>query len=173
MNTGRWFLWTITVIYLCVATFLSAQDFRTTEFPSSAAALDQIAFIHGGTGPFAVAGYRIGERALKELNVSRGAFSLEVIHKTPNEVQWSCVADGVQAATGVSIGKLNLKLESVSRDAVETIVRDHTSGRTIVFRLKPQFVKRYLDLPHEKLQVAGREVLSLSDEQIFSVEGLS
>ena len=173
MNTGRRFLWTIAVIYLCVATFVSAQDSRTIDFPSSAAALDQVAFIHGGTGPFAVAGYRIGERALKALNVSRGTFSLEVIHKTPNEVQWSCVADGVQAATGVSIGKLNLKLESVSRDAVETIVRDRASGRTIVFRLKPQFVKRYLDLSHEKLEAAGREVLSLSDEQIFSVEGPS
>ena len=173
MNPGRRFPLTVALIYLCMATFVSGQDSRTTEFPSGAAALDQVAFIHGGTGPFAVAGYRIGERALKELNVPRGTFSLDVIHKTPNEVQWSCVADGVQAATGVSLGKLNLKLEIGSRDAVETIVRNRASGRTLVFRLKSEFVKRYLDLPHEKLGAAGREVLSLSDEQIFSVNGLS
>ena len=75
--------------------------------PNVGNAMQQIAFIHGGTGPFAVAGYRIGQRALKELNLPRGTFTLEVIHKTPNEVQYSCIADGVQAATGVSVGKLN------------------------------------------------------------------
>jgi formylmethanofuran dehydrogenase subunit E len=169
MNASRRFLLCVAIMFPS-AIFISAQESGTAQFPSSASALDQIAFVHGGTGPFAVAGYRIGERALRELKVPRGTFSLEVIHKTPNEVQWSCVADGVQAATGVSIGKLNLKLEIVSRDAVETIVRDRASGRTIVFRLKPEFANRYLDLPHEKLQAAGREVLSLPDDQIFSME---
>jgi formylmethanofuran dehydrogenase subunit E len=131
--------------------------------------LDQIAFVHGGNGPFAVAGYRIGERALKEMKLPRGTFALEVIHKTPKEVQFSCIADGVQAATGVSVGKLNLKLEEASADAVETIVRDRKSGQTLVFRLKPDFVKRYWNLPHDKLAAAGKEVLSLPDDEIFSI----
>ena len=137
--------------------------------PSNEGALDQIAFIHGGTGPFAVAGYRIGERALKEMKLARGTFTLEVVHKSPREVQFSCIADGVQAATGVSVGKLNLKMEEVSADAVETIVRDRKTGQTFVFRLKPEFVKRYWNLPHAKLSSAGKEVLSLSDDKIFSV----
>lgn len=132
--------------------------------------LEQVAFVHGGTGPFAVAGYRIGERALQELKLPRGSFSLEVVHRTPNEVQWSCIADGVQAATGVSVGKLNLKIEPATPDSVETIVRDKKSGRAIVFRLAPSFTKRYLDLPHEKLTEAGKEVLMLPDEQIFSMK---
>src|SRR5579871_2156156 len=79
--------------------------------PSTDAALKEIDFVHGGHGPFAVAGYRIGERALKELGEPRSSFSFEVIHKTPAEVQWTCIADGVQAATGVSVGKMNLKIE--------------------------------------------------------------
>ena len=96
--------------FLYFAGIAAAQTSGTDLHPSDATALDQIAFVHGGTGPFAVAGYRIGQRALKEMNLSRGSFNLEVIHKTPNEVQFSCIADGVQAATGVSVGKLNLKL---------------------------------------------------------------
>lgn len=159
----------IALVFLCYAGPLRAQAPVALRTPSTESALDQVAFIHGAAGPFAVAGYRMGERALKELEVSRATFSLEAIHKTPNEVQWSCVADGVQAATGVSVGKLNLRLEKVPQSAVETIVRDRKSGKTLLFKLKPEFVKRYLNLPYEDLPQAGKEVISLTDEEIFSV----
>jgi len=35
--------------------------------------------------------------------------------------------------------------------------------------LKPKFLQQYLNLLHEKLADAAKEVLSLLDEQIFSV----
>jgi len=159
----------IAVLTALWASGVVGQASAPQNVPSKEGALDQIAFIHGGTGPFAVAGYRIGERALKEMKLARGTFTLEVVHKSPREVQFSCIADGVQAATGVSVGKLNLKMEEVSADAVETIVRDRKTGQTFVFRLKPEFVKRYWNLPHAKLSSAGKEVLSLSDDKIFSV----
>ncbi len=136
---------------------------------STDAALKEIDFVHGGHGPFAVAGYRIGERALKELGEPRSSFSLEVIHKTPAEVQWTCIADGVQAATGVSVGKMNLKIEPAPVEGVETVIHDKKSGRTLVFHIQPVFTKRYLDLPHEKLAAAGAEAIALPDEAIFSI----
>src|SRR5579884_371207 len=116
---------------LCLAVSVSAQ--MTASLKDSV--LEQIAFIHGGTGPFAVAGYRIGERALKELNLPRESFSLEVVHKTPEEVQWSCISDGVQAATGASPGKLNLRIQKAPKDSVETIIRNRKTGQGFVFRL--------------------------------------
>jgi hypothetical protein len=64
------------------------------------AALAAVAAVHGGSGPFAVAGYRIGTRALRDLGLPRGSFDVEVVHTSPGEVQWSCIADGVAAATG-------------------------------------------------------------------------
>ncbi len=152
-----------TCAIVCFAVSASAQ--MTASLKDSV--LEQIAFIHGGTGPFAVAGYRIGERALKELNLPRESFSLEVVHKTPEEVQWSCISDGVQAATGASPGKLNLRIQKAPKDSVETIIRNRKTGQGFVFRLSPDFVKRYLGLPHEKLAEAGKEVLSLRDDQIF------
>jgi len=148
----------------------AAQSVHNDAGSSEQIALQQIAFVHGGTGPFAVAGYRIGQRALAELNLPRGSFSLEVVHKTPSEVQWSCIADGVQAATGASVGKLNLRLEPASEDSTETIVRDKKSHHAVAFRLTPEFVKRYLNLPHEKLADAGKQVLTLPDDQIFSMK---
>jgi formylmethanofuran dehydrogenase subunit E len=112
----------------------------------------------------------MGERALRELHLPRGSFAVEVIHKTPFEVQWSCIADGLQAATGASAGKLNLRLVETSQDKLETIVRDRKTGEELVFRLQPGFLKTFLNLPSEQLDSAGEKVLSLSEEEVFSVK---
>ena len=86
----------------------------TADQPSESArvseCLARVREIHGAAGPWAVAGYRIGERALQELHLPRHNFSLRVVHRCPAQVQYSCMADGLQAATGASPGKLNLKV---------------------------------------------------------------
>ncbi len=133
------------------------------------AALARVASIHGAAGPFAVIGYRIGVRALAMLDAPYGSFDLDVIHRTPLEVQYSCVADGVQAATGVSVGKLNLRLEKSTLAQMETVVRDKATGKEVVFHLKPEVISRFLNLPHDQLERAGREVMDLPDDQLFWV----
>ncbi len=70
--------------------------------PAVAACLARVKEVHGAAGPWAVTGYRIGERALKELGLARHSHELMVIHRCPAEVQFSCIADGVQAATGAA-----------------------------------------------------------------------
>lgn len=135
---------------------------------SSSTILAKVADIHGAAGVFAVAGYRIGERALAILEEPRGSFALDVTHKTPLEVQWSCVADGVQASTGVSAGKLNLHIVPVPKSDFETVIHDKHSGKEIVFRLQPSFLAKYLDTPRERQPQAANEVLALADDQIFT-----
>ena len=130
--------------------------------------LKDVAAIHGAAGVFAVAGYRMGERALKELGLPRGSFAIEVVHHTPAEVQWSCIADGLQAATGASAGKLNLKLASAPADGVETVVTNRQTGQQLVFRMQPEFIKKFLNLPYDKQPAAGREVAELPESKIFS-----
>src|SRR5688572_22301024 len=88
----------------------------TTEDPAVAA----IKTIHGGVGPWVVMGHRMGTHALKVLGLPQGSFGLEVIHHAPHLVQYSCVADGAAAATGASIGKLNLRMEAAEPDQVHT-----------------------------------------------------
>lgn len=103
--------------------------------------LNRVALIHGATGPFAVAGYRMGKAALKALNLSRGSFDVEVIHHAPRQVQWSCIIDGLQAATGTSVGKLNLSLVNSSPDKVFSVVRNRRTGQEVKLELLPDFVK--------------------------------
>ena len=143
-----------------------AQD---TVSPSENAILGRVAEFHGAAGVFAVVGYRIGERALGELNEKWGSFNLDVTHRTPLEVQWSCIADGIQASTGVSVGKLNLHLVETTRENLETIIRDKRSGKVVSFRLQPAFLSKFLDIQENRQPEAAREVLKLSDDAIFTV----
>lgn len=132
--------------------------------------LSRVEEFHGACGAFAIAGYRIGVRALKELNARRGNLHLDVTHNCPFEPQWSCIADGIQAATGVTPGKLNLRLIEASRDRLETVVSDKRSGEILSFHLQPAFLAKYLDTPDERQSNAAREVLRLSDSRIFVVQ---
>jgi formylmethanofuran dehydrogenase subunit E len=137
--------------------------------PAVAACLARVKEVHGGTGPWVVAGYRIGERALKELGLSRQSHELDVVHRCPAEVQYSCIADGVQAATGASPGKLNLRVEPASREDLRTVIRDKKSGRTLTFTIKPEFARSITDRPFDQLEAEGRRVATLPDDVIFQV----
>ena len=148
-----------------------AQTPSKSPAPSAAivTAIAEISLVHGNAEPFAAAGYRIGERALKEFKLTRGSFLLEVVHNTPEEVQWSCIADGVQAATGASEGKLNLKVTVTKPGEVFTTIRDRRDGKTLVFRLTPQFVAEYSNVLRDRFDAAGAEVLAMPDDRIFSM----
>jgi hypothetical protein len=132
-----------------------------------ALALEAVAAIHGGAGPWAVAGYRMGERALAVLGLPRGSFDLEVVHHTPREVQLSCIADGAAAATGASLGKLNLTLSDATAEDTRTTYRRKSTGQSLTLRVTSAFRARFADVPRPRLGEAGREVLGLRDDEIF------
>lgn len=131
--------------------------------------LDRTSAIHGGAGPFAVAGYRMGEAALKKLNLRRGSFDIEVIHHAPREVQWSCIIDGLQAATGTSLGKLNLKLVETTRENVHSVVRNRKTGEAVKLHLTPAFIKDFLNVAPKQLAEAGYTVSTLDEAKIFKL----
>jgi hypothetical protein len=134
---------------------------------SSDEAVERVTAIHGGAGPWVVAGYRMGEFALARLGLARLSFDLEVIHHTPQEVQYSCIADGAAAATGASAGKLNLRLVDATEADVATTYRRKSTGQSITLRPTRAFAVRFRDVPREELGAAGRTVLALPDADVF------
>ncbi|WP_437313977.1 FmdE family protein [Sorangium sp. So ce385] len=129
--------------------------------------LRAVAAIHGGAGPWAVAGYRMGRYALAKLGLPARSFDLEVIHHSPRNVQFSCIADGAAAATGASLGKLNLSLVEATEAGVETTYRRRSTGQAVTLRPSAAFRARFRDVPREGLEAAGKEVLSLPDAEVF------
>ena len=139
--------------------------------PSGAAsgddALERVTVIHGGAGPWVVAGYRMGAYALAKLGLERQSFDLEVVHRTPQEVQFSCIADGAAAATGASAGKLNLHLVDATEAGVATTYRRKSTGQAVTLRPSRAFVARFRDVPRDQLAAAGQAVLALPDSDVF------
>jgi formylmethanofuran dehydrogenase subunit E len=167
-----------TLIFLALVGAANAQQTaaRSNEATKATkeAIIKQIAEIHGGTGPFAVAGYRIGQRALMELKLPKGSFEIDVEHNSLPQVRWSCIADGIQAATGASVGKMNLRLNLINDSKeVRSIVSNKKTGAKIIFRLTDAFLQKYLDTPHEQINDAGRTVLDLKDADIFAMQIVS
>lgn len=132
-------------------------------------AIERVSLIHGGTGPFAIAGYRMGVAALRQLKTNRGNFQLEVVHYSPRVVQWSCIIDGLQAATGASLGKLNLRLEESTPDHVYSIIRNRKTGQQVKVRLTPAFVRAHLNLKDSELAAAGARVTAQPESEIFQI----
>lgn len=109
----------------------------------------------------------MGKHAITRLGLQYGSFDLDIVHFTPREVQYSCIADGAAAATGASLGKLNLTLADAPAPATHTVYRNKLNGQTLALRTTDQFAARYADVPRERLSEAGREVMGLKDEAIF------
>lgn len=131
--------------------------------------LDAVAQIHGDAGAWAVAGYRMGEHALKALGLKRGTFALTVEHQSPKEVRYSCIADGVQAATGASLGRLQLGWKEAKAEALVTVFTDKASGKSVKLKPTAAFMKKYMEVPRERARVAGREAMLAKDAEVFEV----
>ena len=106
---------------------LAGGDAKETS-PNAQAMPCALKAIHWAAGPGPSVGYRMGDRAMRELGLPRQSFNLLVVHHAPAEVQYSCVADGLQAATGASPGKLNLKLVEASVEQLTPRSRTEKPG---------------------------------------------
>ncbi len=157
----RWF-GALVLLSACASTAAPPRDARDQG-------LHAVAAVHGGAGPWAVAGYRMGEYALHQLGLPRGSFDLDVTHASPAEVQYSCIADGAAAATGASLGKLNLHWHEAAEAGTRTTYLRKSTGRSVTLVVTPAFATRYADVPRPQLKAAGEEVMRLPDAEIFEV----
>lgn len=140
---------------------------ETTTAAASAGPLQKVASIHGGAGPWAVLGYRMGVFALEKLALKPGSFDLDVKHESPRTPQFACVADGAQAATGASLGKVNLSLVEADEAHVQTTYKKKSTGQTLTLKPTQAFRDRFKDVPREKLGEAGAQVLDLPNDALF------
>lgn len=136
-----------------------ALTFEVAPEPEHAEALESLRAIHGGAGPFAALGFVAGRRALDELGLARGAGELEVVHHAPTEIPYTCMLDGLQAATGASAGKRSLSLVAAGPGEVRTVFRDAAAEREWTVAWRPEALEELLAVPEGELGIAGYRVL--------------
>lgn len=104
--------------------------------------LRSIRNVHGDLTPGAVLGFRAGRSALEQLGLSRGEDGLHVLHQCPTSPDLTSMADGVQAATGATLGRLSLELAPVpNARQTSTIFTNQHTGRTLTVRFPADIVE--------------------------------
>ncbi|WP_165227555.1 formylmethanofuran dehydrogenase subunit E family protein [Aquisphaera insulae] len=124
---------------------------------------------HGHVGPWAVVGYRMGQRALEDLHLPRHSKSLSVVHYTPLQFKFTCAADGLMAVTGATPGKMNIRLEECPISDLRTVVADRSTGRVLTFKILPERAHELAGVAPTQLDAMSRRFADLPDEAIFSV----
>jgi len=129
--------------------------------------LNRVLAINGSSGPFAVAGYRMGQAAMKQLGLGRASTDCEVVHYAPADSELSSVVDGLQAATGASLGKRNLSLVDSTGGESHSVVRNRKTNRKVRLTLTEEFLKAHRGLAPAASAAAGARLIAAPENEIF------
>ena len=125
----------VLILAACCCAEEPAVQLPKTQFklnPSDPAWLGAAVQLHGHLGPWLVAGVRIGAAGLRTAGAD-GYFDVDVNVEGPLALPpQACFLDGLQVATGATLGKRNLKWVEAPRLAVR--VKNVHTGKTVVVR---------------------------------------
>jgi len=115
---------------------------------------------HGHLGPYLTCGLRMGLLALRLLD-SRGFSDLMIVAETGAEPPVSCLVDGLQIATGCTLGKGNIALWGGSHPRV--LFRQ--DQQSVEIELHSEWAQHFAQMKGED---AAQRVLKASDEELFT-----
>jgi formylmethanofuran dehydrogenase subunit E len=101
---------------------------------------------HGHLGPWLALGLKMGVEALEKLGVER-YWKMRVVAECELEPPVTCLIDGLQLATGATMGKRNI--EARAGDPVRVSVTSEKTGKCVEFTLLPQAPQMFDDWYNE------------------------
>ncbi len=159
---------------------LPAPDYhRQTSDP---AWLAEVVQLHGHLGPSVVAGARMGMIGLHAVG-AKGYFDVTVTCEGPlAQPPQSCFLDGIQAATGATMGKRTLTW--VQADQIVVRIRNTRTGETAELRPTPALLGLLASFKpeakagtghgpsqqnHEQLERIARKIAAMPNDEIANV----
>ncbi len=137
---------------------------KMREIDVAAVNLDELAShaveFHGHLGPYLICGVKMGLLALRLIR-SRGYTGLTVTAETGVTPPVSCLVDGLQVATGCTLGKGNIAV--LGGGHPRALFR--TKDQSVVIELRPEWPEKFAQMDGE---TAARTVLHASDEELFT-----
>ncbi len=121
---------------------------------------------HGHLGPFLVLGLRMGLLALRELDC-RGHFDLEAQVEMGTTPPLSCMIDGIQVATGCTLGKGNIRVAGHGQPRPRATFTNTKDAKWLEVELQPGLVERFREGEPEAL---AHEAMRMSEEELFRWE---
>lgn len=140
--------------------------------PKLASILGEAEAFHSHLGPFLVIGVRAGLIGLERLKAKRGDPGLAATILLKYTIPFSCAFDGVQFATGCTMGNKRLELED-SQDIVLRLKKNGDGVEIAVNRATFDELKKVLlakDLKDEEIRSLAYSVASMDESLLFNVK---
>ena len=140
--------------------------------------LANVVQFHGHLGPFVVAGARMGMIGLRAVE-AKGYFDVEVTYEGPlAKPPQSCFLDGVQVATGATLGKRTIQW--LQADRLTMRIKNTQTGKIAVLRptpallellasFKPEAAAGHGHRDDEQLEAIARKIAAMPDKEIAVV----
>lgn len=126
--------------------------------------LDEAVKFHGHLGPFLVLGLKAGLFANKILG--KDCFKTKAIVETKPKPPFSCFVDGIQIATGCTMGKCNIKMKKGYPISL-TIIK---GKRILKMKLKEEVLNFLAEMPSNKVtEQKAFEIMNKSVDQLFDI----
>ena len=128
---------------------------------------------HGHLGPFLVLGVKMGLIGIRELEVIKGNPKLRVTVMTKPSVPFSCVIDGVQAATQCTLGNRKLRLRNSTKSVSAKF--QILEGNIVTVTLNPAKQEELEKLlskhaSFQEMEKIARNVVSMPEKELFEVK---
>lgn len=157
---------------------LPAPDYRS--LPTDPPWLGRVVQFHGHLGPAVVAGARMGMAAVEAVG-AKGYFDVEVTCRGPfTRPPQACFLDGVQVATGATMGKRTLVWEPAFDIVVR--VKNVRNGKTAEVRPTPALAELLgasqsppqgthgpSAQDHERLEATSRKIAVMPVKELMSI----
>ncbi len=113
---------------------------------------------HGHLGPYLVCGVKMGLLALRLLGSRAGLIATAETGVTPPV---SCLVDGLQVATGCTLGKGNIAVLGGGRP--RALFR--TKDQSVAIELRPEWPEKFAQMDGE---AAAQLIQRISEEELFT-----
>jgi formylmethanofuran dehydrogenase subunit E len=130
--------------------------------------LEKAKDFHGHLGPFLVVGVRVGLRGLRELQTRKENLDVSAKARLTYSVPYSCILDGIQVATGCTIGNRRLTYENSPNPMV---LFQNRAGTAVTVSILPEAIDELIrqlakDVPAEE---AAQKAAAMAEEELFKV----
>ncbi|MEM2806833.1 MAG: formylmethanofuran dehydrogenase subunit E family protein [Candidatus Bathyarchaeia archaeon] len=128
--------------------------------------------LHGHLGPFLVLGVKMANLAKKRLNIDRNNHrDMQVFVELPLTTPFSCILDGIQAATQCTIGNRRLRVKNFNGE-ITALFKIKGQNKTVKVRLNPQIRENIWKQLSEGVsgEKIAWEVAATPENQLFVVE---
>lgn len=131
--------------------------------------IESLEAFHGHLGPFVVIGAKMGDEALARLRFKKH-FGVEVTVECAAQPPQSCLLDGLQVATGATLGKKNIVF--IDSPLVRVRIRDKETHRVLSFCLKTSFQEQLKQWRQKNETVTRQAELTfkMAGDEIFESE---